>query len=113
VLSTTLVAVTVTVPGGTVAGTVYTPAVEIVPTYALPPLMPFTLQVTPMFAVPVTVAVKVCWADVARVMGENMTETAIMVEPTVTVAETNCLESAALVAFTVTGLGFGRPEDAV
>jgi hypothetical protein len=39
-------AVTVTEPDGTVAGAVYSPADEIVPTVELPPATPFTSQFT-------------------------------------------------------------------
>ena len=45
---------------GRFAGAVYTPPVSIVPTVALPPGIPFTLQLTDVFAVLLTVAVKVC-----------------------------------------------------
>jgi hypothetical protein len=54
------VAVTVTVAGvGTAAGAVYAPLLEIIPTVALPPLTPLTLQVTAVLDAFVTVAVKV------------------------------------------------------
>jgi hypothetical protein len=54
-------AVTVTVAGeGTMAGAVYRPELEIVPTVELPPFTPLTCQVTAVFVVPVTVAVNVC-----------------------------------------------------
>jgi len=47
VASAWLVAVTVTVAGdGRSAGAVYTPLAVIVPTVALPPATPFTLQLT-------------------------------------------------------------------
>ena len=50
-------AVTVTVAGeGTVIGAVYTPDAEIIPTVALPPAVPLTLQFTAVFEEPVTVA---------------------------------------------------------
>jgi hypothetical protein len=53
-------AVTVTVAGeGTVIGAVYTPDVEIIPTVALPPAVPLTLQFTAVFEEPVTVAVNI------------------------------------------------------
>jgi hypothetical protein len=53
-------AVMVTVAGvGTLIGAVYTPEVEIIPTVALPPAMPLTLQFTVVFVEPVTVAVNV------------------------------------------------------
>jgi hypothetical protein len=47
---------------GTVAGAVYTPFELIVPIVAFPATIPFTDQVTPLFVVPVTVAVKGCVA---------------------------------------------------
>jgi hypothetical protein len=54
---TTLVAVTVTVAGlGTAAGAVYSPLALMVPIVLFPPGTPFTDQVTPVFEVPVTVA---------------------------------------------------------
>lgn len=54
-------AVTVTVAGdGNVAGAVYTPAVEIAPTVALPPVIVLTCQVTCVLSVSATVAVKDC-----------------------------------------------------
>jgi hypothetical protein len=52
-------AVTVTVAGdGTAAGAVYTPLVSMVPTLLLPPVAPFTRQVTPVLLVLLTVALK-------------------------------------------------------
>jgi hypothetical protein len=57
VVSATLVAVMVTFKElGWVAGAVYKPFVEIMPTVWFPPATPFTLQVTPLFELPVTVA---------------------------------------------------------
>ena len=41
---------------GAVAGAVYNPAQEINPTVRFPPTTPFTLHVTPVFELPVTVA---------------------------------------------------------
>jgi hypothetical protein len=56
--SATLVAVIVTVEGwGAVAGAVYRPLAEMVPSVAFPPVTPFTLQVTRVFELPLTVAV--------------------------------------------------------
>jgi hypothetical protein len=53
-------AVTVTTAGeGTVIGAVYMPVLEIMPTVALPPATPLTLQFTAVFEDPVTVAVNV------------------------------------------------------
>jgi hypothetical protein len=57
-----LVAVTCTVAGdGRSAGAVYTPADVIIPSVAFPPGTPFTLQLTAVSDVFVTVAVKVAW----------------------------------------------------
>lgn len=57
-----LVAVICSVAGdGKSVGAVYTPAGVIVPSVALPPLMPLTLQLTAVSVVFVTVAVKVAW----------------------------------------------------
>lgn len=59
-VSAALVAVTFTAAGvGKSAGAVYTPLEEIIPTDALPPGMPFTLQVTFVFVAFLTVAEKV------------------------------------------------------
>ena len=53
-------AVTVTIAGeGTAMGAVYTPDVEIIPTVALPPATPLTLQFTVVFDEPVTEAANV------------------------------------------------------
>jgi len=62
VASAWLVAVTCTVAGdGKSAGAVYTPTGVIVPSVALPPGTPPTLQLTAMSVVFVTVAAKVVW----------------------------------------------------
>jgi hypothetical protein len=53
-----LVAVTVITVPGKIAGAIYWPLVEIVPTCALPPATPLTLQVIPRFVEPLTVAWK-------------------------------------------------------
>ena len=78
VLSTCDVAVTVTVPppdDGTVAGAWNNPLFEIVPTVALPPATPFTLQFTAGLLFPVTVAVNCCSAPTTTVgaLGETVT----------------------------------------
>ena len=55
--SATLVAVTVTIDGvGTDTGAMYCPVVPMVPTVELPPGVPFTLQFTDWFTLPVTMA---------------------------------------------------------
>ena len=57
VVSACETAVTVTVAGlGTAFGAVYSPPEEIVPVELLPPVTPFTCQVTAVSEVPVTVA---------------------------------------------------------
>jgi hypothetical protein len=75
--SAALVAVTVTEPPeGTLAGAVYSPLVEIVPTVELPPSIPFTFQVTAVFVVPLTVAEN-CWVPLtcnAALVGLKETE---------------------------------------
>jgi hypothetical protein len=43
-----------------ICAAVYRPELEIIPTAGLPPVIPFTLQVTSVFVVPVTVAVNCC-----------------------------------------------------
>ena len=61
VASAWLVAAIVTVVGkGRSAGAVYTPSAVIVPAEGLPAGMPFTLQITLVFVVFVTVAANVC-----------------------------------------------------
>src|SRR5258708_22509557 len=67
------IAVTVTAAGlGTAAGAVYKPAAEMVPTVALPPVIPLTCQVTAVLVVFTTVAVDCCEvATVTLVGGEN------------------------------------------
>jgi hypothetical protein len=64
-VSSALVAATVTVAGeGGADGAIYVavsaPAPAIVPIVELPPAIPFTLQVTPVFVVPETLAVNTC-----------------------------------------------------
>lgn len=55
------VAVTVTAAGfGTLLGAVYNPVVEMNPTVDVPPVTPFTVQVTAVFVVLVTVIVNCC-----------------------------------------------------
>lgn len=59
--SATLVAATETeTVAGRLAGAVYVPPAEIVPTAALPPEIPFTLQATAEFVELFTVAINVC-----------------------------------------------------
>jgi len=84
--------------------------VDTVPTVALPPAIPFTLQVTAVFVVFVTVAVNCCVAPVATeaLVGLTLTATGGM---TVTDAEADLVGSATLVAVTVAGEG--TPDGAV
>ena len=52
-----LTAETVTLAGaGRIAGAEYNPVAEIVPTFALPPVTPFTSHVTFVFELPATLA---------------------------------------------------------
>jgi hypothetical protein len=76
--STTLAAFTVTTFGeGGTAGAVYRPLASIVPTVAFPPTTSFTDQVTPWFALPVTVAVNGCLCVTFRVGVVGLTATTI------------------------------------
>ena len=71
-------AVTVTAAGlGATPGAVYRPALETVPTVALPPVTPFTCQVTAVLLVFCTVAVNCCVPPTATVadVGEIVTLT--------------------------------------
>jgi hypothetical protein len=65
-----------------------------VPTVELPPATPFTLQLTAVFEVPVTVAVNCCCPPMVTwaVVGESVTVTVAAV--TVTLAEEEALEEA-------------------
>ena len=78
--SAALMALTVTMFGfGKLTGAVKTPADVIVPAAALPPVTPFTCQVTDEFDVPLTVAAKVCVAPARTVAGLGETETLMFV----------------------------------
>src|SRR3981081_2319380 len=108
-------AVTVTVAGlGTAEGAVYSPEVEIVPTVELPPVTPFTCQVTAVLEVPVTVAVN-CWVfAIGTEADAGATETLTWVGAvTVTVADADLVVSACDTAVTVTAAGLGPAEGAV
>jgi hypothetical protein len=81
-------AVTVTAAGlGTTPGAVYRPEPETVPTVALPPVTPFTCQVTAVLLVFCTVAVNCCVpptatvADVGEIMTLTATEVCVVVTP--------------------------------
>jgi hypothetical protein len=107
------VAVTETVGGaGTEPGAVYSPAVVMLPHVAPLQPAPEILQVTAVFAVPVTVAVNCCWLPTTSFAIVGEIETAIPVA-TVTVAVADLLVSACEVAFTLTVDGFGTEVGAV
>lgn len=101
------IAVTVTVPPvGTVAGAVYKPDVLTVPTVELPPVTPFTCQVTAVFVALLTVAVNCCVFPVCTlaVGGAMLTLTAaVTVIPALDVLVVSAIE----VAFRVTVEGVG------
>jgi hypothetical protein len=68
-------AVMVTEAGdGTLAGAVYAPPAEIVPSEALPPATPSTLQVTAVLAALATVAVNVCVAPTVMLTNTGVIE---------------------------------------
>ena len=91
-MSAALVALTVYVPA--VLGAVYKPELEMVP--------PVALQVTAVFVVPLTVAVNCCIVPVCTEVELGLTATMTGAGAlTVTVAEADFVESAALVAVTV------------
>jgi hypothetical protein len=115
VVSACEVAITVTSDGlGTVGGAVYKPPVVIVPQVAPAHPTPLTLQVTPVFAVPVTVAWNCFCAPVTScaLVGEMVIPISVP-EPRVTVAEADLLASASKVAVTVTIGGLGAKAGAV
>jgi hypothetical protein len=106
-----LVAVTVTVFGkGTLLGARKSPLDETVP-FAAPP---FTLQVTPVFDVPVIVAMN-CWVPLtATIVVEGATETATWPNGVIVTSElADLVGSAALVAVTVTVVGVVTDAGAV
>lgn len=87
-------AVTVTVDGeGTVAGAVYIPEPEIVPTVVLPPATPFTCHVTAVFDEFVTVAENACVPETATLALVGLTAT-VIIGDTVTCADAVFVESA-------------------
>ena len=106
VLSAALVAVTVTVCEVTEVGAVYKPAVESEPTLG------FTVQVTPVLLVPVTMA-EICFVCAAvNVTLAGVTE--IATEGfTIIVALAFLVASAALVAVTLTDCVLVMPDGAV
>jgi hypothetical protein len=102
VVSAWLVAVTTCWPA--LDGAVYRPAVEMVPTVALPPVMVSTDHVTAVFCVPVTAAWNCCVAPAAMLADVGLIEMATLGGGVVTVTETVAFAlfvvSAALVADT-------------
>jgi hypothetical protein len=111
VLSTTEVAITVTVEVVvTTAGAVYRPAVSIVP-HAAPPAVQLTDQVTAVFGLPVTVCVNCCVSDAISVVvpGDTATERGF----SVTVALAVLLVSTVEIAVIVTTVVFTTTAGAV
>ena len=85
-VSSALVAATVTVAGeGGADGAVYVavaaPVPAIVPIVELPPAIPFTLQLTPLFVVPETLAVNTCAPPDGTLAVEGETVIAIATPP--------------------------------
>jgi hypothetical protein len=85
-VSSALVAATVTAAGeGGADGAVYVavaaPVPAIVPIVELPPAIPFTLQLTPPFVVPETLAVNTCAPPEGTFAVEGATEIAIATPP--------------------------------
>jgi hypothetical protein len=107
------VAVTFTVAGfGTVDGAVYKPAEVTVPQVEPVQPDPATVQVTPKFELPVTVAWNCCWAPTINkaLVGEIVTDTGM---PILTCAEAYLVVSACDVAVTLTSAGLGMITGAV
>ena len=100
--------------GGKVAGAVYKPPAVIVPQIEPPHPVPVIVQVTAVFADPVTVAVNCCCPAVcnATLVGEIVIATGVPL-PRVTEAEADLVASATNVAVTVTVGGFGAFAGAV
>jgi hypothetical protein len=74
----TLCAVTLTELEGTVAGAIYKPDEEIVPTVEFPPTTPFTSQLRPVLG-PVTDAVNCCDCPTCR--AEEVGDMVTLIEP--------------------------------
>jgi hypothetical protein len=103
----------VTVAGaGTAIGAVYTPEAEIIPTVALPPAIPLTLQFTAMLEEPVTAAANVCVIPICTLAIAGVTVT-VTGTTTVTCADADFVLSAVDVALTVTVAGDGTLPGAV
>jgi hypothetical protein len=101
-----LCAVTTTGLVETVAGVLYKPVEEIVPTEEFPPTIPPTSQFTAVLVVPETVAVNCCDRPTCTLAlpGEIVTDTGVGAGRIVTVALADCVEAKALCAVTTTGL---------
>jgi len=93
-------------PTGIAAGAVNTPPDVIVPTAGDPPVVPFTDHVTAVFALPVTVAEKLCDAPNSSVVVPGLTVTTTgTVNVTVALATVEGLAAAAAVTATVEPAG--------
>lgn len=115
-VSSVLVAVTVTEAGeGGAVGAAYVvvaaPVFAIVPIVELPPAIPFTLQVTPVFVVPETLAVNTCAPPDGTLAVGGETATAMLLSR-FTVAEPLLCVSASLTALTRTFEGDGSTDGA-
>jgi len=106
----------VTAEGGTAAGAVYSPLVEMVPFVESPPTSPFTLQAILVLAEPLTAAMN-CWVwETCSDALEGDTVTEIVggpFETNVTLALADFDESTVLVTDTVTEAGDGSAPGAV
>jgi hypothetical protein len=113
--SATEVAVTVARAGlGIVAGAVYSPADVMEPQEPATQPIPDTAQVTPVFELPVTLAVNCCWPFTERVTLAGDRETATLVdEPMVTLAIPTSEGSERETALTMTIDGLGAVEGAI
>jgi hypothetical protein len=82
-------AVTLTAVVGTLAGAVYKPAPDTVPTVEFPPRIPETSQFTPVLLVPDTAALNCCDCPVCRLTfrGDIETATVCCISDTVALAE--------------------------
>src|SRR5690348_10428922 len=93
---------------GTPPGATKRPEEEINPLVLLPPVTPFTCQVTAVLGTPFTVAVNCCVVKIATLTGLGVTATATATCcATVTEADPESAVLAAETAFTVTVAGLG------
>ncbi len=104
---------TTMLPEGNAPGAVYKPSAVIVPTFELPPAIPLTVQVTPVFDVPLTVAENCFVCKSCTDALEGRTVTMIGGGTTVTVALADTDESTVLITDTVTEAGDGTTAGAV